>query len=190
MIRIFTLIGLFIFSLGNYAMAPKVNLNRAVDNAVVKYGLRTEPELIHYFNKANIAYPPRDIALLVFKKERTIELWARDEEHSWRHIRNYPLKAMSGRLGPKLKERDGQIPEGVYHLVSFNPFSTYHLSMMLDYPNSFDRLQASKDGRARLGNNIFLHGKSRSVGCLAVGDYAIDQLFLLARRVTSAVGQN
>ena len=58
-----------------------------------------------------------------------------------------------------------------------------HLSMMLNYPNHFDRLQASKDGRTRLGGDIFLHGKSMSVGCLAVGDQVIDRLFLLSRRV-------
>ena len=58
-----------------------------------------------------------------------------------------------------------------------------HLSMMVNYPNQFDRLQASKEGRRKLGNNIFIHGKSMSVGCLAVGDRAIDQLFLLGRRI-------
>jgi hypothetical protein len=58
-----------------------------------------------------------------------------------------------------------------------------HLSMMINYPNNFDRLQASKDGRKNLGGSIFMHGKSMSVGCLAVGDKAIDQLFLLVRRV-------
>lgn len=181
--RRFFIVLLLIHSSAIFCMAPKINLNSAVDSAVNKYGLRTEPELIHYFNKSNISYPPKDIALLAFKKERKVELWARDNVHSWRFIRSYALTAMSGRLGPKLKERDGQIPEGVYHLTSFNPFSAMHLSIMIDYPNNFDRLQASKDGRTRLGNNIFLHGKSLSVGCLAVGDYAIDQLFLLTRRV-------
>lgn len=110
-------------------------------------------------------------------------MWAKNENQSWRYIHKYPLTAFSGRLGPKLKERDGQIPEGIYRLTTFNPFSSWHLSMMINYPNSFDRMQASRDGRRRLGNNIFLHGKSVSVGCLAVGDRAIDQLFLLARRV-------
>ena len=99
------------------------------------------------------------------------------------YIQKYPLTAFSGRLGPKLKEHDFQIPEGVYHLTTLNPFSSMHLSMMIDYPNHFDRLQASKDGRSKLGDNIFLHGKSFSVGCLAIGDKAIDQLFLLVRRV-------
>jgi hypothetical protein len=166
----------------NYAMAPKLNWDTAIDNAVTKYGLRTEPEMIHFFEKSHITYPPTDIALLAFKKERQLELWAKDDKQLWRYIHTYPLTAFSGRLGPKLKERDGQIPEGVYHLINFNPFSAMHLSMMIDYPNHFDRLQASKDGRRRLGNNIFLHGKSLSVGCLAVGDRAIDQLFLLTRR--------
>lgn len=166
-----------------FAMAPKLNWDKAVDHAIMRYGLRTEPELKRFFAKAQVAYPPKDVALLAFKKERRIELWARNDNQSWHYIHTYPLTAFSGRLGPKLKERDGQIPEGVYRLVTFNPFSSMHLSMMIDYPNNFDRLQAIKDGRRRLGNNIFLHGKSMSVGCLAIGDRPIDQLFLLARRV-------
>lgn len=164
-------------------MAPRLDWDKAVDNAIKKYGLRTEPELAHFFNKAQVAYPPQDVALLAFKQERYVELWAKNEGIAWRLIHRYPLTAFSGRLGPKLKESDGQIPEGIYRLTTFNPFSSMHLSMMINYPNNFDKLQASKDGRRKLGNNIFLHGKALSVGCLAVGDKAIDQLFLLARRV-------
>lgn len=167
----------------SFSMAPKLNWDKAVDNAVLRYGLRTEPELIRFFSNAHVAYPPREVALLAFKKERHVELWAKNDSQSWRFIHTYPLTAFSGRLGPKLKERDGQIPEGIYRLTTFNPFSSMHLSMMINYPNNYDRLQAIKDGRRQLGNNIFLHGKSVSVGCLAVGDRAIDQLFLLARRV-------
>lgn len=178
------IISLFMmFSTSLFAMAPKLNWDKAVDTAIIKYGLRTEPELKRFFSNSKVEYPPRNVALLAFKKERKIELWAKNDEKKWVHIHNYPITASSGRLGPKLKERDGQIPEGLYRLVTFNPFSSMHLSMMIDYPNHFDQLQASKDGRRKLGNNIFLHGKSMSVGCLAVGDRAIDQIFLLARRV-------
>lgn len=166
-----------------FGMAPKLNWDKAVDSAIIKYGLRTEPELIRFFAKSKVSYPPQDVALLAFKKERIVELWAKNDKDSWRYIHTYNLTASSGRLGPKLKEQDGQIPEGLYRLITFNPFSSMHLSMMIDYPNHYDRLQASKDGRSKLGNNIFLHGKSMSVGCLAIGDHAIDQLFLLARRV-------
>lgn len=175
---------LLLNSLPFYGMAHKVNWDKAVDNAIIRYGLQMEPQLMAMFAHANISYPPRDVALLAFKKERHIQLWAKDDQHrTWRYIHTYPLTAFSGQLGPKLKEHDKQIPEGIYRLTNFNPFSSMHLSMMIDYPNNFDRLQAIKDGRHKLGSDIFIHGKSLSVGCLAVGDKAIDQLFLLTRRV-------
>lgn len=165
------------------AMAPKLNWDKAVDQAIYRYGLRTEPSLRSYFSTAGIAYPPRDIALLAFKHEQKIELWAQNKSQKWVHVHDYRLTAFSGRLGPKLKENDGQIPEGIYRLVSFNPFSSMHLSLMINYPNEFDKRMGQQEGRSRLGNNIFLHGKNVSVGCLAVGDAAIDQLFTLSRRV-------
>ncbi len=55
--------------------------------------------------------------------------------------------------------------------------------MKINYPNAFDRQKAAAEGRRKLGGNIFLHGKSESVGCLAIGDHAINQLFMLSRRV-------
>lgn len=173
----------FAFTCTGYAMTQKVNWDNAVDRAVKRYGLRVEPQLISFFNKAKVSYPPKEIALLAFKSERKVELWAKNPEQKWSHIHDYPLTGFSGRLGPKLRENDKQIPEGVYKLVNFNPFSSMHLSMMINYPNSFDKQKGYADGRKNLGNNIFIHGKDLSVGCLAVGDIAIDQLFILARRV-------
>ena len=182
--RFLFIILLLLGSFTSHSMGKKLDWDQAIDNAISRYGLRTEPELKRFFSKADVAYPPKEVALLAFKKERHIELWARDDtDKPWKPIHTYPLTAFSGRLGPKLQAGDRQIPEGIYHLTSFNPYSSYHLSMMVNYPNNFDRLQAIKDGRRQLGGDIFLHGKSLSVGCLAVGDYAIDQLFLLARRV-------
>ncbi|CZG09271.1 TPA: hypothetical protein JBL19_06470 [Legionella pneumophila] len=166
-----------------FAMAPKLNWDKAIDKAIKRYGLRVEPQLISYFSKAGVSYPPKEIALLAFKSERKVELWAKNPDQEWTHIHDYPLTGFSGRLGPKLRENDKQIPEGIYKLVNFNPFSSMHLSMMINYPNSFDRQKGYMDGRKELGNNIFIHGKNLSVGCLAVGDLAIDQLFILARRV-------
>jgi hypothetical protein len=40
-------------------------------------------------------------------------------------------------------------------------------------------------GRTNLGSDIFVHGKAISVGCLAMGDEAIEELFVL----TSDVGR-
>ncbi len=164
-------------------MAPKLNWDTAIERAIKRYGLRAEPQLKSFFSKANVSYPPKEVALLAFKSERKVELWAKNTNQKWQHIHDFPLTGFSGRLGPKLRENDRQIPEGVYRLVNFNPFSAMHLSMMINYPNSFDREKGYADGRRELGNNIFIHGKNLSVGCLAVGDLAIDQLFILARRV-------
>jgi hypothetical protein len=178
-------LGLFLF-IGlkmSFAMAPKRNWDQAIDHVIKRYSLRTEPELKKYFQNAHISYPPKELAFLAFKKEQKMELWAKDEKSDWHYIHTYPLTAKSGQLGPKLRENDKQIPEGVYRLTMFNPYSAMHLSMQINYPNQFDKIHAIQDGRTQLGGNIFLHGKDLSVGCLAIGDHAIDQLFLLVRRV-------
>ncbi|WP_195912537.1 L,D-transpeptidase family protein, partial [Legionella pneumophila] len=145
-----------------FAMAPKLNWDKAIDKAIKRYGLRVEPQLISYFSKAGVSYPPKEIALLAFKSERKVELWAKNPDQEWTHIHDYPLTGFSGHLGPKLRENDKQIPEGIYKLVNFNPFSSMHLSMMINYPNSFDRQKGYMDGRKELGNNIFIHGKNLS----------------------------
>lgn len=181
--RRYVILIIMFFSMQADAMAPKLNWENAIDKAVRRYGLRVEPQLMSYFSKAGVSYPPREVALLAFKSERRVELWAKNPNQKWQHIHNYPLTGFSGRLGPKLRVNDKQIPEGVYKLVNFNPFSSMHLSMMINYPNSFDKEKGYLDGRKDLGNNIFIHGKNLSVGCLAIGDLAIDQLFTLARRV-------
>jgi murein L,D-transpeptidase YafK len=181
MYQLLTLI-LLIFVSPLQAMSSHIS-SKSVDKAIALYSLKKEPELISMFKRAKVQYPPKQIALLAFKKEQHIELWAKDKSDAWKFIHTYPLTAFSGNLGPKLKERDGQIPEGIYRLTMFNPYSTMHLSIMIDYPNGFDRAQAFSDGRKNLGGDIFLHGKDKSVGCLAVGDRAIEQLFLLVRRV-------
>lgn len=158
--------------------------NEATHQVVNQYSPATDRELTPDFAKAKISYPPKQVALLTFKKEEKMELWAKDEKRpSWTYIKTYPLKASSGTSGPKLKYHDGQIPEGVYKVVMLNPFSSWQLSMLINYPNDFDKQHAQTDGRNDLGGDIYIHGKELSVGCLAIGDKAIDQLFVLAARV-------
>ena len=54
------------------------------------------------------------------------------------------------------------------------------MSLRVNYPNAFDRAQAQIDGRVRLGRDIMIHGKDISIGCVAVGDLAAEDLFTLA----------
>lgn len=117
------------------------------------------------------------VALVAVKNARTLELWARKPGAAWAKLRTYSFTAYSGALGPKLREGDGQIPEGVYGIEYLNPSSSYHLSMKVDYPNAFDRARALDDGRERLGGDIFIHGKDVTIGCIPIGDAAIEELF-------------
>jgi murein L,D-transpeptidase YafK len=98
-------------------------------------------------------------------------------------VRSWPVLAASGTSGPKLREGDLQVPEGIYRINQLNPNSAYHLSLGLNYPNAADRARAALDGRSDLGSDIFIHGKDVSAGCLAIGDDAIEELFWLAAAV-------
>ena len=112
------------------------------------------------------------------KEEKRLEVWAEDPR-GWFRVRDYAVLAASGQAGPKLREGDLQVPEGEYRLTGFNPNSSYHLSIRVDYPSREDRAIASAEGRTRLGGDIFIHGKAVSIGCLAIGDDSIEDLYLL-----------
>ncbi len=132
------------------------------------------------FARAGVAYPPGHLALLAFKDTRIVELYAGASPDRLVFIKRYPILAASGNPGPKLREGDRQVPEGLYFVESLNPNSLYHLSMRLNYPNAFDREQAAREGRTGLGGDIMIHGSNLSIGCLAIGDPAAEELFILA----------
>ena len=151
---------------------------------VSKYNNYAFKKLKPYFDKAGVHYAPKQIALLAFKNTKRVELWARDSKSvPWRHIKDYPILAASGTVGPKLHDHDYQVPEGIYKIVALNPDSRFHLSMELNYPNAFDKQHAKFDGRTNLGDQIFMHGSNRSIGCIALGNPAIEEVFVLAYMV-------
>jgi len=125
----------------------------------------------------------RQLAIIALKEDRLVEVWGIDETGKRERLRTYPFFGSSGELGPKLREGDGQIPEGVYRIEYLNPNSSYHLSLKIDYPNQFDREKGKINGRDRLGFDIFFHGNSVTVGCIPIGDEAIEDLFTLAAEV-------
>lgn len=49
--------------------------------------------------------------------------------------------------------------------------------MKLDYPNGWDRAKGLADERTKLGFDIFIHGSFLTVGCIPIGDEAIEELF-------------
>jgi len=135
------------------------------------------------FESANAAWPPAEAGLIAIKDKKVLDLYTRTAGGPWQLIHRYPVLAASGASGPKLRQGDKQVPEGVYSIALLNPNSRYHVSLRVNYPNAFDRKMAAKDGRKELGGDIMIHGKAVSIGCLAIGDEAAEELFVLAAQI-------
>jgi murein L,D-transpeptidase YafK len=145
-----------------------------------QYGPPARARWLPHFKQASLAYPPVALVFVGLKAERTLQVYAKSGTNSLCFVRSYPILAASGAAGPKLREGDRQVPEGIYAIELLNPNSSYHLSLRVNYPNAFDRAQAAKEQRTKLGGDIMIHGKAVSIGCLAMGDEAAEDLFVLA----------
>ena len=99
-------------------------------------------------------------------------------------IRTYPIAAASGGPGPKRREGDNQVPEGVYQVNRFNPNSRFHLSLGLNYPNKSDRILGDP---TRPGGDIFIHGNRVSIGCMAMTDAKIEEIYKIASQAKSTI---
>jgi len=119
------------------------------------------------------------VMLRLFKLESELELWVEKDGHFVRFA-TYPICLWSGRLGPKLKEGDSQAPEGFYTIASeqLNPNSRWHRAFNLGFPNVFDK------SKGRYGSFIMVHGGCSSIGCYAMTDPVVDELW---RFVTAAL---
>lgn len=162
-----------------YPLVIKFTGKQTVAEVIEKLEGKITRELTPLFFSKGISFPPKSLSLIAFKDSKELEVWASNEDKIFKLITRYNVKAASGILGPKLIEGDKQVPEGLYKIEGFNPNSSYHLSMKLNYPNTFDLQHAKNEGRASPGTNIFIHGRSASIGCLAMGDPVIENLFYL-----------
>jgi len=112
--------------------------------------------------------------LRICKAESTLEAFL-DDGMRFRRFRSFPICAWSGALGPKLREGDGQSPEGFYAVRprQLNPASQFHLSFDLGFPNAFDR------AHGRTGSYLMVHGRCVSIGCYAMTDPVIEVIWAL-----------
>lgn len=152
---------------------------KTLAGVIEQYAGKANASLIPIFNQAGVNYPPQKLALVAFKDSKKLEIWAANAKANYSFVAEYPVLAASGSPGPKLREGDKQVPEGIYRITGFNPNSAFHLSMKLNYPNPFDLKYAEAEGRSEPGTNIFIHGRAQSIGCLAMGDETIEVLFSL-----------
>lgn len=128
-----------------------------------------------------LGWAPTQLALVAIKDVRVLEAYGRaDAQHSWQLLAHWPVLGQSGGLGPKRREGDGQVPEGLYRIESLNPASRFDLALRISYPNARDLAEA--DPEARLGGDIMIHGSRTSTGCLALGNAAMASLFWLVAR--------
>lgn len=126
---------------------------------------------------------PSELILVALKEERLLQVYGKGRD-GIKFIKEYPFTAYSGLLGPKLKEGDKQIPEGIYGVEYLNPNSAFYLSIKLTYPNTFDKSKTKCSDFKKMGGDIFIHGKSSTIGCIPIGDIAIEDIFVLVSKAS------
>lgn len=121
------------------------------------------------------------VYIRIFKLESELELWV-EKGARFERFATYPICRWSGRLGPKFREGDRQAPEGFYTVAAeqLNPNSRMHRSFNLGFPNAYDQ------AHGRTGSFLMVHGGCASIGCYAVTDPAVDEIW---RMVTAALEQ-
>lgn len=136
---------------------------------------RVKPALETALKEKGLAWG-NPVFLRVFKESSELELWMRAANaETFTHFRTYEICRWSGTLGPKLKQGDGQAPEGFYFVSAgrMNPNSNYHLSFDLGYPNAYDL------AHRRTGSLLMVHGGCVSIGCYAMTDARIEEIYAL-----------
>ncbi len=149
----------------------------AAPDRVTEVRQRRAADVRALVEKAGLHYPPEAMYVRVFKRERQVEVWARDAKKPMVLVTTFAICAASGDEGPKRVEGDLQVPEGFYELVQFNATSAYHLSMKVNYPNASDRVRSDPK---HPGSLIYMHGSCASIGCIAIENEPIEVVYLLA----------
>jgi murein L,D-transpeptidase YafK len=117
------------------------------------------------------------IFIRIFKAEGELELWIEGKD-GYKLFKTYEVCSFSGELGPKIKQGDMQSPEGFYFITAgrMNPWSDFHLSINLGFPNRYDRIKGYS------GNYLMIHGNCVSIGCYAMTDAGIEEIYTLAEK--------
>lgn len=131
-------------------------------------------------DELNIDSNQLEIFLRAIKEEEKLEVWGKNkQQETFQLIKTYPFCTNSGTLGPKRKEGDRQIPEGIYFIDRFNPKSSFYLSLGINYPNEADLILGDVNAP---GSDIFIHGGCASVGCISITDDKIKEVYTLANQ--------
>ncbi|SHL31119.1 hypothetical protein SAMN02745216_04991 [Desulfatibacillum alkenivorans DSM 16219] len=136
---------------------------------------RVAPDLKKEFAQAGLTWGS-PVFMRIFKKEKRLEVWVLNEKQ-FHLFKSYKVCTYGLRgLGPKLEEGDWRAPEGFYFVPPgmMNPSSRYHLAFNIGYPNKYDRVHG------RTGGLIMVHGSCVSIGCYAMRDKRIEEIYTIA----------
>lgn len=173
-----TLIGMLILSVAYMAVKKhrsSITISERIDAIKLNSGARIRNKV----QQSGLDFPPARLTLSANKTTRLLKVYGYDQNNIPIEITSYPFTGFSGKLGPKLREGDRQIPEGIYNITALNPRSRFHLSIRIEYPNTFDKRMAQKDNRQHPGSDIYIHGGTQSIGCIPIGNDNIEELFTL-----------
>lgn len=112
------------------------------------------------------------VFIQIFKQERVLELYVKMGEQ-YQLLDSYKICNFSGGLGPKRRQGDFKSPEGFYSVQrnQLKPDSRFYKAINIGFPNAFDRAHGYE------GNYLMIHGACVSVGCYAMTDSGIDEIF-------------
>jgi len=156
----------------------KMKGEKTIEEVMKEIEPRVKNNVLKMFSQNKLTYPPEKITLISYKSDKVVELWVMKDGKN-HYVKSYIVHKDSGKEGPKLREGDKQVPEGIYGIEYLNPNSKFHLSLKISYPNEFDKRKADIEQRTKPGTDIFIHGKDWSIGCLAMGDEQIEEIFYM-----------
>lgn len=168
---VFVLLSMLFISLPLSVPAADIPTSLRADKAIAKVTPRLKKFLA---DKGLTLGSP--VFIRIFKQTRELELWVQSGHQGFVLFKRYNICYFSGKLGPKLREGDRQSPEGFYFVSArrLNPWSRFHLSFNLGYPNAYDR------AHGRTGSALMVHGSCVSIGCYAMTDDGIDEIYAMA----------
>lgn len=116
------------------------------------------------------------VFMRLFKDPGYLEVWIESSNGQYQKFKEYDICTFSGNLGPKLRQGDKQSPEGFYVVGpgKLNPWSKFHLSFNMGYPNIYDRQHG------RTGSALMVHGNCVSIGCYAMTNGQMNEIYALA----------
>lgn len=166
MFKNLTIIFLIITSVNYYGQIPTSTRAKTAINSVTE-SLKKE------FKDKNLVWGS-NVFIRIFKNSDELEVWIKNEE-TYSLFKTYEICYYSGGLGTKTKQGDGKSPEGFYYTKPFqlNPYSNFHLSFNIGYPNAYDK------AKGYTGSAIMIHGNCVSIGCYAMTDERINEIYTL-----------